>query len=197
MNQPIDLFLLLDTSAASAGDPENILRNGLRSFFAELSTDRPALDAVRVSVIAYGGNPRELASSVPLADFRLPDWTCEGPSNLRGGLRLLQERSGLSTPVGGQGPDATGAARAKPIVLLAVGSAPETAAGTISVPDTCILVDASGKDVRTALLGTIDFGCVYSWAPDSAAADWRQLFCSGFFPWREEEEDSDGNRISD
>lgn len=79
MNQPINLFLLLDTSATSAGDPADILINGLQFFFAELSTDRPALDAVRVSVIAYGGNLRELASSVPLADFRLPDWTCEGP----------------------------------------------------------------------------------------------------------------------
>ena len=28
-----------------------------------------------------------------------------------------------------------------------------------------------------------------------ASADWRQLFCSGFFPWREDEEDSAGNRI--
>ena len=29
----------------------------------------------------------------------------------------------------------------------------------------------------------------------AAVADWRQLFCSGFFLWREEEEDSAGNHI--
>lgn len=29
----------------------------------------------------------------------------------------------------------------------------------------------------------------------ATSADWRQLFCSGFFSWREDEEDSDGNLI--
>ena len=84
------IYLVLDTSGSMAGEPIEVVRQGLRALVSDLRSDPQALATAYLSVITFGEGVRQVCPLTELVAFVEPDLHAAGPAPLGEALTLLE-----------------------------------------------------------------------------------------------------------
>jgi uncharacterized protein YegL len=75
----LPIFLLLDCSASTAGEPIQAMRQGIRALINDMRGDPLALEQAFVSVIRFGASAKQLMPLTDLLSFEEPDLKPDPP----------------------------------------------------------------------------------------------------------------------
>lgn len=170
----LPIYLLLDCSTGLSSDSLQFMQTGLDRLIRELQSDPHALESVYLSVIAYGGKPRQLCPLTPLTEFKAPMFKAPMFS-VDGDVVLGDTLAYLSHCICNevQSPSETVKGDWKPLTFLLMANAPTDSWHKIAnqVPDelgkivACVVgsnVDVKQLDcVASAITQTQDFQPVY------------------------------------
>jgi uncharacterized protein YegL len=87
MAEPINVYVLLDTSASMVGAPLEALKQGLHLLVSTFIARSQRL--VQVGLIGYESTARLITPLAEVNDFEMPTLDAEGSSGLGGAFRLL------------------------------------------------------------------------------------------------------------
>ncbi len=87
----LPIFILVDTSESMRGEPIESVKNGLQMLVAALRRDPQALETAYLSIITFGGAPRQIMPLTGLDGFCLPELDAGGNRRLGAALELLCE----------------------------------------------------------------------------------------------------------
>lgn len=110
----IPIYLLVDTSASMLGVPLEAVRNGLRTFDAEIRGEAGALVGAYLSVIAFASHVEQVVPLTMLNQFLIPEISAHGDCSLGSALTFLAGRANQEMAEGANAGDRFG----RPIVFL-------------------------------------------------------------------------------
>ncbi len=90
----LPVYFLIDTSGSMRGEPIQAINNALSGMVNILRSDAQALDSLRISIITFDREVKEIVPLTELVSFQLPKIICpvSGPTNIGAALSLLIQK---------------------------------------------------------------------------------------------------------
>jgi len=87
----LPIYFLIDVSESMAGEPIDLVQEGIASIIKELRTDPYALETVYVSIVVFAGKAQKITPMVELFNFYPPKLPIGGGTSLGNALNFLMD----------------------------------------------------------------------------------------------------------